>query len=207
MQSTHGRGLVILVICWSACACGATERNPGGTAAGGGQTLGPHSSAGVSGSGGADSETLSAADAMALFAQAPHCTTDSSTSYLLEGSIDGGMVKDAPDGFSGGFENGNTGHFTSPGFGGSTDPTRVSIDFEWKHSLAYGQASLISQGTVIPPAGHPRAGEEICITRGVVGFPSGGPEDGYFKFWLRGARLGPDCSGDEVPIEVRGCMN
>ncbi len=209
MQSTHARGLVFSLICGLLCACGATERNAGGsgTGDGGGQGLprGAVAAGGASAGGKPGSEALSAADAMALFAQAPHCSD--TTNFQLDGSIDGVAVHDDGELFSGGYVNGSNGNFSSPGVGFPPDPKRVTVSFDWHHGLSYGQASTIAKGTLIAPLGHPRAGEELCITRGVVGFPQGGAEDGHFKFWLREAQLGPDCAGDEVPIEVRGCMN
>lgn len=204
MQLIVARGLVLLVVCWSVCGCGATELNRGepdgetGGSGGGQATLGGGGATG-------GTEALSAADAMALFAQAPHCGTN--TAYQLDGSIDGGMVHDGADDFVGGFTNGDSGNFTSvePGF--KPQPERVTINFEWRRSISYGQASAISNGTLIAPLGLPRAGERLCITRGVVGFPPSGNDEGNFKFWLRAARSGADCSGPPVAIDLRGCMN
>jgi hypothetical protein len=211
MQSTHVRGLVFSLICGLLCGCGATERNPDSSSGGaGGQGLPRNSDAATGGAstggkpGSEPSQALSAADAMALFAQAPHCAAD--TFFQLDGSIDGVPVHDDGESFTGGFTNGSNGNFSSPSDGFPAEPERVTVSFDWHHSLSYGQASIIASGTLIAPLGHPRAGEELCITRGVVGFPSGGPEDGHFKFWLRQARLGPACGGAEVPIEIRGCM-
>ncbi len=211
MQSTHVHGLVFSLICGLLFGCGATERNPaGGSGGAGGQGLAGHGNlptGGATTSGQPFSDTsqaLSAADAIALFAQAPHCLGD--TFFQLDGSIDDVAVHDDGESFAGGFINGTNGNFSSPSVGFPPQPERVALNFDWHHSLSYGQASTIAKGTLIAPLGHPRAGEELCITRGVVGFPQGGPEDGHFKFWLREARLGPDCAGDQIPIEVRGCM-
>ncbi len=90
---------------------------------------------------------------------------------------------------------------------------REYVSFEWTLDLSYGDATAILNGKVIAPTGNPRAGVELCITQGAVGFPKGGPEDGIFTFWLRAARLGPNCSGAEVhrPPRLhelaRGTMN
>jgi hypothetical protein len=208
MKSIHAHGLVVPAICWLVCACGATERTRSGSGneAGGGAAAGSDGPAtpGAS-SGTAATEGLSAADAMALFAQAPHCGV--STRYELDGSIDGGTVHDGPDDFVGGFTNGDSGSFASPGVGVPPRPGRVAVAFEWKQGLINGQASTISSGTIIVPLGQPRAGETLCIKRGVVGFPQGGADESNFKFWLRAARLGADCGGAEVPIDLHGCMN
>jgi hypothetical protein len=147
---------------------------------------------------------LSSAEQMMLFEQAPHCTM--TFDYQLEGSIDGGMVHDTrDDGFSGGYVNGNTGRFETPS-AGSQDPTRVKIRFNWTRPLAHGDSCTTVNGIVVPPTGNPRAGVELCITDGAVGFVEGGPDDGNFKFYLYGARVGADCSGEEVAIDLRGCM-
>ena len=88
MQSTHAQGWMVLVICCWLPACGATtEHNPDRTSDGGSSQVPRNAGAGAgTGAGGASGENLTAADTMALFAQAPHCTGD--TSYLLEGNID-----------------------------------------------------------------------------------------------------------------------
>jgi hypothetical protein len=147
---------------------------------------------------------LSSAEQTMLFGQAPHCTMDSD--YQLEGSIDGTTVHDTRNTrFTGGFTNSDNGHFETPS-ANSPDPTRVKVRFTWTQGLAHGESCTIVQGLVVPPVGHPRAGEEICITQGAVGFVMGGPEAGSFKFWLHEARAGADCSGEDVPIDLRGCM-
>jgi hypothetical protein len=228
MQLTHG--LVVWLGCGLLCACGATEHEgdsddagtagatggsaspAGGAAASGGHTSTSAGSAGIGQGGGggsaiggsATSIDLSATDKTKLFEQAPHC--DANNAYLLEGSIDGVAVHDGSAGFTGGFSNGNNGEFSTPSGVAAMD-TRVRISFEWTHGLSYGQASTISNGTVIAPTGHPRAGVELCVTQGSVGFPEGGAEDGNFKFWLHATRLGPNCTGAEVAIDLRGCMN
>jgi hypothetical protein len=147
---------------------------------------------------------LSDTEQTMLFEQAPHCTM--AFDYQLEGSIDGGMVHDTRDaGFTGGYVNGTEGRFQTPS-GNVPDPTRVQISFRWTRSLAYGDSCTTVGGIVVPPTGNPRAGEELCITRGAVGFVMGGADDGNFKFWLHEARTGADCSGEAVPIDLRGCM-
>jgi hypothetical protein len=194
---------------------GGSESGSGGDAGGKPNNGGSANSAGTSsnagtssgGSGGTASTAcmeLTSAEQTMLFEQAPHCTE--TFDYELEGSIDGGMVHDIRDGgFSGGYVNGNTGRFETPS-GTSSDPSRVKIRFLWTKPLAHGDSCTTVDGIVVPPTGNPRAGQELCITQGVVGFVEGGPDDGNFKFHLYGARAGSDCSGEEVPIDLRGCM-
>ena len=70
-----------------------------------------------------------------------------------------------------------------------------------------GYANGNSGNFAVPDANSPKApGVELCVT-GVVGFVKGGPEDSLFEFSLRSAHLGPNCTGAEVPIDVRGCLN
>lgn len=176
------------------------KANTGGTASNAGTNSGGAGGA----AGAAGCMPLNSAEQTALFEQAPHCTM--TFDYQLEGSIDGGVVHDTREaGFTGGYVNGNTGHFETPS-ANSPDATRVKIRVDWTRALAHGDSCVLMQGLVVPPTGNPRAGEELCITQGAVGFVQGGADDGNFKFHLYGARAGADCSGEEVPLDLRGCM-
>ena len=228
MRAGLAKSLGLSLLCALACGCGSSEGdgsdveaggtpsmggsasgNAGSTNNGGKQSSGGSANNGGSGVGGSGGGPpcmeLSSAEQTMLFEQAPHCTM--TFDYQLEGSIEGGMVHDIrDDGYSGGFVNGTNGRFETPSATSAPDPTRVKIRFNWTRALAHGDSCTAVNGIVVPPTGNPRAGEELCITEGVVGFVDGGPDDGNFKFHLYGARVGADCSGEEVPIDLRGCM-
>ncbi len=185
--------------------CGGTSRNgsKSNTAGDGGSGAAP--ATGSSGSGGA---AFGADDAKALFMQAPHCS-NTSFSLRIEGSIDAAAVSDTRlESVNAGFVNGGPGDFDTP-FTPEfpLEPGQLALSLQWAASLAYGQASATSSGSVVPPDGHPLAGAELCVSEGAVGFPGEGAEEGVFKFYVREARVGADCSGEAVPIDLRGCMN
>jgi hypothetical protein len=137
-----------------------------------------------------------------LFQQAPHCT--GLTELRMAGSIEGTTVDDVRSaGLNAGFVNGNNGQFDTP-FVGMLGAGQIGLHLTWPHGLSYGEAEHTSGGTVVPAMGT-HAGQELCVTNAAVGFPDGGDEDGAFKFWVRGARAG-GCSGVDVPIDLRGCM-
>jgi hypothetical protein len=186
-------------------ACGGTSRNGSKSDTGGDGGSGAAPATGSSGSGGAG---FAADDAKALFMQAPHCS-NTSFSLRIEGSIDGVAVSDIRvENSNAGFVNGGPGDFDTP-FTPEfpLESGQVAVSLQWTASLAYGQASATSSGIVVPPDGHPLAGQELCVSEGAVGFPGEGAEEGVFKFYVREARVGADCTGEAVPIDVRGCMN
>lgn len=85
----------------------------------------------------------------------------------------------------------------------SLEEDQVGLRLTWETLLAYGDDAEASGETLTPPLTHPRAGETLCVTRADVGFT----EDGMFTFSIQQARVGADCTGDFVPVNLNGCMN
>jgi hypothetical protein len=169
----------------------------------GGSSGGDTTSAG--GAGGAGDTMLPDADKTALFEQAPHCTD---FSFRLDGTLDGKAIEDVrTNNFNAAFQNGSPFHFYTPEGNVPLAAGQVAMTFESALGLVNGAARKMSKGTLVPPAGFSHAGEELCITEGALGFPKEGDERGVLKFWVHAARLGPDCAGAEVPVELRGCLN
>lgn len=73
----------------------------------------------------------------------------------------------------------------------------------WQDTLANGRGDAATGETLVPAAGHPRAGETLCVTDAEVGFM----KDGEFRFRIDGLREGADCSGADVPVALLGCSD
>jgi hypothetical protein len=146
--------------------------------------------------------------AAGLLSQAPHCPAGTDA-LRIEGTVDGATVNDqrtASDQINAGYSN-----FTMPTFDSPlTDivplpASQLELHFGWAQSLAFGQTDTIEAGTLVAPSGAAHAGQTLCITGGQVGFVDGGAEDGVFKFRVSALRAGADCTGEVVPVELRGC--
>ena len=81
------------------------------------------------------------------------------------------------------------------------------VILEWEGSLSIGGIKDLT-GTIAIRDEHSLAGETICITEGVFGpVPQEmQPEEGIlYRFLVTGARMGADCSGDTVSVDLDGC--
>lgn len=195
-------------------AAQAGKANSGGSSSVAGASAGSApmngGAAGVAGLGGsssggssAGSAPVSSAELSALYAQAPHCLVAAGFAFHLQGTVDGAAVQDdRTTGLNAGFE---IRKFTTPAGDVPLPPAQVKLSFEVSQTLNYGEGAAIITGQIVPPVGHPRAGQPLCITDGIAGLPSDRAE-GALKFWIRGARSGADCSGPVVQIDLRGCM-
>lgn len=139
-----------------------------------------------------------------VLVQAPHCLD----SFQVEGTLDGVAVDDLrTTNVNAGLVNIGTPKFDTPI---STlvplASNQIELHLTWTGSLAYGDFAPLTGKSLVAPANHPRAGQQLCITDGEVGFASGGREDGGFKFHITKLRSGADCSVD-VPVDLRGCFN
>jgi hypothetical protein len=147
----------------------------------------------------------------ALLSQAPQCLAGE-TALRIEGSIGGSPVNDQRStNVSVRITNSVTSTFDSPAGNvvgnliPQPQPSEVEIHLEWSGTVSVGQTSPITGGSLVAPSGTPYAGQTLCITEGAVGFVDGGSEDGVFKFEVSELRGGADCTGEVMPVELRGC--
>jgi len=166
----------------------------------------------------------SATDAQsALLGQAPRCTEASV--LRIEGTIDGHALSDTrTSNINAGLTNFGPSEFQTP-LAAELQSHQVELDVSWANSLFDGQVGAITGGILQAPADFPkiRSPEGVytvnsfCVAKGEVGFVSGGPEDGVFKFAIselwHSDSLNPTVCPSEFPaegetfaVDVRGCF-
>lgn len=141
-----------------------------------------------------------------LLTQAPHCSSTEGD-FRVEGMLDGVAVVDhRTTSINAGLVNIGEPRFDTPFSNqASLAADEIELHLTWKDGLFDGATGPLTGKTLVVPANHPRAGQQLCVTQGEVGFVSGGTEDGVFKFRISKLSAGSDCSVD-VPVDLRGCM-
>ena len=141
-----------------------------------------------------------------LLSQAPHCS-NSADDFRVEGTLDGVAIDDhRTTNINAGLVNIGSPAFDTPFSNLATlAANQIELHLTWKNSLFDGSKGPLTGQTLVAPANHPRAGQELCVIAGEVGFVSGGSEDGVFKFRITQVSAGSDCSSS-VPVDLRGCM-
>jgi hypothetical protein len=145
----------------------------------------------------------------ALFTAAPHCPVSSHALHIA-GTLDGSALLDDRDdmGINAGYSQGTNGKFDTPLPGSlALTSAQVELHFRWAQGVEFGGQAPITGGTMVPGAPHPLAGQTLCVVAGVLGFPLTGDEAGVFKFHITSVRRDADCSGQEVSVDLSGCMH
>jgi hypothetical protein len=148
----------------------------------------------------------------------------------IEGTIEGNTVNDTrTSSINAGLTNIGSFEFQTPLVTASLESNQVGLDFRWAESLAYGEVSAVTNGRWQAPADFPiirkragvnQVGSSFCVSKGELGFVSGGSEDGVFKFaitelWDSDSfyprPLGcpsqfPAEGGETFAVDVRGCF-
>ncbi|HKY40417.1 MAG TPA: hypothetical protein VJN18_31000 [Polyangiaceae bacterium] len=85
----------------------------------------------------------------------------------------------------------------------------TSMMLRWEGYVREGATMTLSGGYWVVPAGHPDAGQTLCLSGGDVGIlpptytPDGGRE---LKYRITAASLGADCTGPSVDVDIKGCF-
>jgi len=146
--------------------------------------------------------------ASGVLSQAPQCP-ETTGALRIEGTIDGAAISDTrTTNINAGFENLSGGRFYTPVSDlAPLASNQLALTVTWGGNLFDGQVGPASGGTLTLPATHPHAGAKFCVSKGQVGFVSGGAEDGVLKFALTEVKAGADCSGAATAVDVRGCYH
>ncbi|HEY5956144.1 MAG TPA: hypothetical protein VIV60_06315 [Polyangiaceae bacterium] len=142
-----------------------------------------------------------------LLTGAPHCSR-SEDDFRVQGTLDGVVIDDQRStNINAGLVNIGSPTFDTPFSNlASLAASQIELHLTWKDGLFDGTKGPLTGKTLVAPANHPLAGQELCVGAGEVGFVSGGSEDGVFKFRITQVSAGADCS-NAVPVDLRGCMN
>jgi hypothetical protein len=142
-----------------------------------------------------------------LLSQAPHCPTGTDA-LRIEGSLDGVTIDDQRStNINAGLSNFGNSSFDTPFSNlAPLQSSELEVHLKWMGSLFFGQTGPTTGGSVVAPSGAAHAGQTLCVSAGSVGFADGGSEDGVFKFKVTELRAGVDCTGEVVPVELRGCF-
>ena len=132
-------------------------------------------------------------------AKMPRCDKRSGTQYQLKGTIGGEALT---------VSSSTVAYLTKRHYQKLSvvaGEVQVDLSLRWEDSLTFGREVSLTGGSLLVPAGHPKAGRQLCITKGIFGVA---PEDGgasvQILFRITGARDGI-CTGPEMPIDVVGC--
>lgn len=129
----------------------------------------------------------------------PRCDNGIRTQYQLRGTIDGSAVTVSGSAFSD-FIKGQYRKLSA-----MAGKVQVDLSLRWEKPLVFDREVPLTGETLIVPAGHPKAGRQICITEGTFGAtPADGGSSVQVFFKITGARDG-DCDGPVVPIDVAAC--
>lgn len=168
----------------------------------------------------------SASEQPGLLGQSPNCPEPSV--LRVEGTINGKALSDSrTSNINAGLTNLGSPQFRTPFSSlASLERNQVGLDITWANSLADGDVAAITSGVLRAPADSPHVSSDgvydissYCVTQGEVGFVSGGPEAGVFKFvitelWNSSGSYFPlPCptepevgTGEKVAVDVRGCF-
>ena len=154
------------------------------------------------------SGSSSGGSSAAVLTQAPHCT-GSGAQLTIEGTVAGSTITDSrTTDINAGYENVGTPNFRTPLSDlAGLESNQLALTLTWADSLLNGEAAATTSGKMTLPANHPQAGATFCVSKGDVGFVSGGAEDGVFKFAVSEVKAGADCSGATSPADLRGCFH
>ena len=163
-----------------------------------------------------------------LLDQAPRCPEASV--LRIEGTIEGSTLSDTrTSNINAGLTNIVSPQFQTPISDlAPLQSDQLGLDISWANSLADGQVAAVTGGVLTLPANHTLAADDggaftvgsFCVSKGKVGFVSGGPEDGAFKFAIselwrgtNGALYPMPCpadlasaGGEALAVDVRGCF-
>ena len=159
-----------------------------------------------------------------LLGQAPRCPEASV--LRIEGTIGGNTLSDTrTSNINAGLTNLGSSEFQTPLAAAPLESNQVGLEVRWAGSLFYGEVGAVTDGILQAPADFPKihtpegayTANSFCVGKGEVGFVSGGPEDGAFKFaitelWQSDSSFPAACpsefpaEGETLAVDVRGCF-
>jgi hypothetical protein len=178
---------------------GASVATTGGASATGGAPVA--TTGGASATGGATNEPAPATDTIFTSPDMPECVYDTETQHQIRGVLNGEAIDVRATAMA------------SELFGAKFRTFVFESNFVYPLELTWNVQPRedypipLDGGTLRMRDGQPFAGESFCITAGELGTRSvqAQADARELLFHISGARAG-DCSGEEVPVELFGCI-